>query len=71
MKIFHILAALLTVLFLAATALGGDYVGTPAPDSFRGLKWGTPLADIPDLLAVDKPGFEDTFFRKKRTPFLR
>lgn len=64
MKIFHLLAALLTVLFLAAAAQGGDYVGTPAPDSFRGLKWGTPLADIPDLLAVNKPGFEDTFFKK-------
>ena len=48
----------------AAPAMGGDYVRVEHPTSFRGLKWGTPLKDIPDLLAVQKGGFKDTYFKK-------
>ncbi len=49
---------------LAVPALASDYVRAEPPSSFRGLKWGTPLADIPDLLAVKGSQFKNTYFRK-------
>lgn len=64
MNTLRLLTAFLAFALLAPAAMAGDYVSTPAPDSFRGIKWGTPLADVPDLLAVTKPGFEDTYFKK-------
>jgi len=64
MATLRIFLSLTVVLLLAAAASAGDYATTPAPESFRGIKWGTPLEKIPDLLAVKKAGFSDTYFRK-------
>ena len=64
MSTLRLLTAFLALTILAPAAMAGDYVSAPAPESFRGIKWGTPLADLPDLLAVTKPGFEDTYFKK-------
>lgn len=58
------LPALAALLLIAVAATAGDYSPASPPDSFRGFKWGTPLKDIPGLLAVSKPGFTDTYFRK-------
>ncbi len=63
MKTHHILALTLILSFMATPTLASDYVLTPPPSSFRGLEWGTKLADIPDLAPVAKAGFSDTFFR--------
>lgn len=55
--------AILLVLGTGVAAMAGDYPKVSAPSSFRGLAWGTPLADIPDLLPVQETGFKDTYFR--------
>ena len=49
---------------LAISAIAADYTTAKAPTSFRGLIWGTPLGDIPDLVPVQKPGFRNTYFRR-------
>lgn len=50
--------------------MAGDYVEAPRPTSFRGMAWGTPLEDLPDLLAVQEPGYTNTYFRPdERTTF--
>ncbi|MDD3311296.1 hypothetical protein [Pseudodesulfovibrio sp.] len=64
MATLRILLSLTVMLLLVAAASAGDYTTAPAPDGFRGLKWGTPLEKIPGLLAVNKAGFDDTYFRK-------
>lgn len=63
------LCALLLLVGLAPAAHGGDYVSVEAPSSFRGMAWGTPLSELPDLRPVQEPGFEGTYFRpgEKRT----
>ncbi|MFH1914771.1 MAG: hypothetical protein ABIK45_10910 [Pseudomonadota bacterium] len=57
------LATALILLCLIAPALAQDFVETPRPDSFRGLAWGAPLADIPDLERVPGPNYRDTYHR--------
>lgn len=53
----------LMVLVLApAGVLAGDYVPVPPPSSFRGMDWGTPLAELPEMQPVEARGFENTFF---------
>ena len=64
MKPTRLLPVFAILLLTAASALAGDYVSAPAPDGFRGIKWGALLKDVPDLLAVQKPGFTDTYYRK-------
>ena len=62
-----IIRTLILLTLLAATpvvAMASDYVQTPAPASFRGLAWGTPLAGISGLAPVQEPGFKDTYFRR-------
>lgn len=63
MKIIHTLLASLFILSLAAPALCSDFVYVDHPTSFRGMKWGTPLSELPDMLAVKGNGFEDTYYR--------
>ena len=63
MKITRILVLMTLLLACAAPALSGDFVEVGHPTSFRGVAWGTPLADVPDLLAVDKKGFKNTYFK--------
>lgn len=67
MKYSQFICAILVVLSLAATALAGDFVPVPPPSSFRGLAWGTPLEDAPDLLAVQDAGFKNTYFRQNES----
>jgi hypothetical protein len=58
--------ALITALalcWLAVPALAGDFVPVAPPDTFRGLAWGTPLADIPDLERVPGPRYRNTYYR--------
>ena len=64
MKSLRILISILVLTGLAFPALAADYVPVQPPTSFRGVQWGTPLADIPDLLAVTGPGFKDTYYKK-------
>lgn len=64
MATLRILLSLTVALLLVAAASAGDYTTAPAPDGFRGLKWGAPLDKIPGMLAVKKAGFDDTYFRK-------
>ncbi|WP_419785978.1 hypothetical protein [Pseudodesulfovibrio sp.] len=64
MKQLRIFLAAALFLLFASAVFAGDYTSVPAPDSFRGLKWGTPLADIKGLMPVKKSGFHDTYFRK-------
>jgi hypothetical protein len=52
------------LLCLAATALAAEFPATPPPDAFRGIKWETPLSEIPDLKPVQKPGYKDTYYRE-------
>lgn len=64
MKIIRIL--LLSTLFFAGlytAALAGDFVEKPRPTSFRGMSWGTPLEELPELMAVKGERFKDTYFR--------
>lgn len=63
MKTLHILALALTLSFMATLAPASDYVTASPPSSFRGLEWGTKLADVPDMAPVAKAGFNNTFFR--------
>jgi len=64
MKFIRILAVVVFVVCLSGAAWAGDYVMVEHPTSFRGLSWGTPLADIPDLMAVKGNGFKNTYFKK-------
>lgn len=64
MRMTRLLIALLVVASLWSAALASDYVQVEPPTSFRGLKWGTPLSEIPDLMAVKGSGFDNTYFRK-------
>jgi len=48
---------------LAISVMAADFNQAQPPTSFRGLTWGTPLGDIPDLIPVQKPGFKNTYFR--------
>lgn len=63
MKFRTLPAALLCLFCLFSVATAGDYVPVQAPSSFRGMAWGTPLADLPDLKPIQTPGFKDTYFR--------
>lgn len=56
---------LTTALFagLSSTALSSDFVEAPRPTTFRGMAWGTPLEELPDLMAVKGERFKNTFFR--------
>ncbi|NDV18105.1 hypothetical protein GO013_01565 [Pseudodesulfovibrio sp. JC047] len=67
MKRLHILTLTLILSLVAVSALASDYVSTPPPSSFRGLDWGTSLADIPDLVPVAKAGYGNTFFRPEES----
>ena len=57
------------IIFLAlllALATAGHAAERPAaepPTSFRGLEWGLPLSDAPELRPVGAPGFRDTYYR--------
>lgn len=62
------LAIILAVSAVAASA--SDFVATPHPTSFRGLEWGVALADVQDLLPVQKAGFKDTYFRQNESMTL-
>ncbi len=64
MKTIRILAASLLLISIATTAWAADYVMIEHPSSFRGLTWGTPLTNIPDLMPVKKAGFKNTYFKK-------
>lgn len=64
MKTIRILTLILALTMPASLAVAADFVSVKHPTSFRGLTWGTPLADIPDLMPVNKPGFKDTYFKK-------
>jgi len=64
MAMHRIILTLAVALLLVSAASAGDFSAAPAPDGFRGIKWGTPLEKIPGLLAVKKAGFTDTYFRK-------
>lgn len=64
MKSIRILAASLVLISLFSAAWAADYAQVKPPTSFRGLSWGTPLADIPDLMPVQTAGFHDTYFKK-------
>ena len=64
MKSIRILLAVALLTFCTTLAVAGDYVRVDHPTSFRGLKWGTPLADIPDLLAVKGSKYKNTYFKK-------
>lgn len=52
------------VLVFPAVAGASDFVTAPHPTSFRGLEWGVPLAEVPDLLPIQKAGFKNTYFKK-------
>lgn len=70
MKYLPLFFAVIVLMTLSGTARAADYVMAKPPTSFRGLQWGTPLADIPDLLAVKGAQFKNTYFRKdERTTF--
>ena len=64
MKIIHcsLIVAVLTA--CAGLAVAADYVRVDHPTSFRGLAWGTPLAEAADLLAVKGSQYKNTFFKK-------
>ncbi|ADU61371.1 MAG: hypothetical protein KUA35_09635 [Pseudodesulfovibrio sp.] len=60
----RILITALALLCLAGASLAGDYAVVDPPDSFRGFKWGTPLADIPDLKPIPKTNYKNTYYRE-------
>jgi len=64
MKYVHLFVIVLALTACAGLAVAGDYVMVNHPTSFRGLEWGTPLQDIPDLLAVKGSQFKNTYFKK-------
>jgi hypothetical protein len=64
MKTTYILALILILTTLTISATAADYTTVEPPTSFRGLTWGTPLEDIPDLVPVQKPGFKNTYFKR-------
>lgn len=65
MKTIRLLTAFLSIT-LAATAVAAatDYVQADHPSSFRGIEWKTDKTDIPDLLAITKAGYKDSYFRQ-------
>jgi len=64
MKTARILTLTLILTAVAVSAMASDYISTNSPTSFRGLAWGTPLDDIPDLVPVQGAGFKDTYFKR-------
>lgn len=64
MKYISCFVMFLAFAICAGTAVAGDYVMVDHPTSFRGLEWGTPLEDVPDLMAVKGSKFKNTFFKK-------
>ena len=64
MKTTRILMLTLILTALALSAVAADYTVAKPPTSFRGLTWGTPRSDIPNLVPVQKPGFKNTYFRR-------
>jgi hypothetical protein len=58
------LIAAIALLCLTGSALAADYAMVAPPDSFRGLKWKTPISDIPDLKPIHKAGYKDTYYRE-------
>lgn len=64
MKTLRALTLFVALTLLAAPATASDYTQVPHPDGFRGLTWGTPLSEIPDLAPVQEAGFKDTYFRR-------
>ena len=63
MKKLNIFLLALIISITAVPVMASDYVTTPPPSGFRGLQWGTKLADVPDMAPVAKAGFNNTFFR--------
>jgi len=63
MKKAYGIIVLMVLLSISGVATAGDYVPVPPPSSFRGMAWGTSLADLPDMLPVQESGFKNTYFR--------
>lgn len=62
-RFHYIVLALAVSLFGCTAAFGGDYAVGKSPDSFRGMAWGTPVSELPELLPVKGRRYKDTYHR--------
>ena len=61
------ISILFFVLAIPVASGASDFVAEPHPTSFRGLEWGVPLADVPDLMPVQEAGFKNTYYKKNES----
>lgn len=64
LKTIQLFILTLVLVLGAGVAMAGDFVQAQPPTSFRGLSWGMPLAEAPELLPVQDKGFKDTYFKQ-------
>ncbi|CCH49657.1 hypothetical protein [Pseudodesulfovibrio piezophilus] len=64
MKKTRLILPLIFLLTLATAAGASDFTTAKHPDTFRGMAWRTPLADLPDLLPIQESGFKNSYFKK-------
>ena len=63
MNTLRALTILIVLAAAAVPAMAADYTRAPHPTGFRGMAWGTPLAEAEGLVPVQEPGFENTYFK--------
>lgn len=63
-NIFTVIAlAAIALTFLVPPAQAADYAMGKPPTTFRGMAWGTPLEELPELLPVKGIRYKNTYFR--------
>ncbi len=55
---------LILLLFVPFAALAGDFVQSPAPTEFRGIKFGESLESLKEMIPVPGKGYKNTYYRK-------
>ncbi len=64
MLLLRLFAILVVLNVFSVFSFAGDYVEVARPTGFRGMEWGTPLDDLPDLLGIKGETFKNSFFRQ-------
>lgn len=62
-KYIYLIFTLVILTVAALPALASDYAVGKPPTSFRGMAWGTPLEELPEMLPVKGYRYKDTYHR--------